>query len=32
VRFRGNETAIMKYTHQVMARNFAELLDAHCRR
>jgi len=32
VRFRGNETAIMKYTHQVMARNFAELLDAHCQR
>jgi glycosyltransferase involved in cell wall biosynthesis len=32
VRFRGNEYELMKYTHEAMARNFSELLDAHCHR
>jgi Glycosyl transferase 4-like domain len=32
VRFRADEAALMKYTHQTMAKNFAGLLDAHCRR
>jgi glycosyltransferase involved in cell wall biosynthesis len=31
VRFRGNQNAIAKYTHQAMARSFAELLDTHQR-
>ena len=32
VGFRGNESALMKYSHQAMARNFAALLDAQCDR
>lgn len=32
VRFRGNESALMKYTHQTMAQNFSTLLQATCRR
>ena len=32
VPFRGDESALMKYTHQAMARNFAALLDAECHR
>ena len=32
VRFRGDESVLMKYTHQAMARNFAALLDVQCHR
>lgn len=32
VRFRGNESALLRYTHQAMARNFSALLDAQCNR
>ena len=32
VRFKGNEFALKRYTHEAMARSFAELLDAHCHR
>lgn len=32
VRFRGNDAALMKYTHQAMAESFATLLDSHCHR
>jgi glycosyltransferase involved in cell wall biosynthesis len=32
VRFKGNESALMKYTHEAMARSFSALLDAHCQR
>lgn len=32
VRFKGNESALMKYTHEAMARSFSALLDAHFRR
>jgi glycosyltransferase involved in cell wall biosynthesis len=30
VRFRGNESALMKYTHEAMGRSFSALLNAHC--
>jgi glycosyltransferase involved in cell wall biosynthesis len=32
VRFKGNDSAIQRYTHPAMARNFAALLDARCHR
>jgi glycosyltransferase involved in cell wall biosynthesis len=32
VRFKGNESALLKYTHEAMARSFAALLDTHCPR
>jgi glycosyltransferase involved in cell wall biosynthesis len=32
VRFRGNDSAIMKYTHQAMAQSFSGLLEAYCQR
>jgi glycosyltransferase involved in cell wall biosynthesis len=32
VRHKGNESALVKYTHQAMAQSFAELLDAQCQR
>jgi hypothetical protein len=32
VRFKGNASALMKYTHEAMARSFSALLDAHCQR
>jgi glycosyltransferase involved in cell wall biosynthesis len=32
VSFRGDESKIMKYTHETMARNFSTLLEAHCGR
>jgi glycosyltransferase involved in cell wall biosynthesis len=32
VRFRGNEAALMTYTHESMARTFSAMLNAHCRR
>jgi glycosyltransferase involved in cell wall biosynthesis len=32
VRFRGSESALMKYTHETMARSFSAVLDAQCDR
>jgi glycosyltransferase involved in cell wall biosynthesis len=32
VRYKANESALMKYTHEAMARSFSALLDAHCQR
>jgi len=32
VRFKGNQSALMKYTHEAMARSFSTLLDAHRQR